>query len=297
MPIRAYSSAMEGRLFDEPDDAEAARGVPAAEAPLAVRMRPRSLDELVGQEHLLARGLGASHRGRDRASRTRRSSTGRPGPARPRWPGSSPARPTRRLRGGVGGERRQGRGAGGDRAGRASAARIGPAARSSSSTRSTASTRRSRTRCCPRSRRACVTLIGATTENPYFEVNSALLSRCQIYELHALGAGRDRGLLRRALADPERGIADPPEVDDEALELLAHRSGGDARDRARGARARGRDRPRRRRSRRPRNGRGRPSAQGGRATTARATSTTTTSRPGSRRRAARTPTRRSTTWR
>jgi putative ATPase len=74
-----------------------------------------------------------------------------------------------------------------------------------------------------------VTLIGATTENPYFEVNSALLSRAQIYELRQLESEQIRALLDRALADPERGIADPPPVDDEALDLLAARSGGDAR--------------------------------------------------------------------
>jgi putative ATPase len=74
-----------------------------------------------------------------------------------------------------------------------------------------------------------LTLIGATTENPYFEVNSALLSRCQIYELHPLEPEQVEELLRRALSDPERGIADPPEVADAALEMLAHRSGGDAR--------------------------------------------------------------------
>jgi putative ATPase len=74
-----------------------------------------------------------------------------------------------------------------------------------------------------------VTLIGATTENPYFEVNSALLSRSQIYELAPLGPPEISELVRRALADPERGIAEPPDVDDEAIELLATRSGGDAR--------------------------------------------------------------------
>ena len=52
-----------------------------------------------------------------------------------------------------------------------------------------------------------VTLVGATTENPYFEVNSALLSRCRVYELHALGDEHVLALLRRALGD-ERGIAD-----------------------------------------------------------------------------------------
>ena len=74
-----------------------------------------------------------------------------------------------------------------------------------------------------------LTLIGATTENPYFEVNSALLSRAQVYELRPLQPAQVEELLRRALADPERGIADPPEVTDEALEMLAQRSGGDAR--------------------------------------------------------------------
>jgi len=74
-----------------------------------------------------------------------------------------------------------------------------------------------------------LTLIGATTENPYFEVNSALLSRCQVYELHPLEADRVEELLRRALADPERGLAEPPPVADEALAMLAQRCGGDAR--------------------------------------------------------------------
>jgi len=74
-----------------------------------------------------------------------------------------------------------------------------------------------------------LTLIGATTENPYFEVNSALLSRCQVYELHPLGPEQVEELLRRALADPERGLADPPATEDAALAMLAHRSGGDAR--------------------------------------------------------------------
>ena len=73
-----------------------------------------------------------------------------------------------------------------------------------------------------------VTLVGATTENPYFEVNSALLSRCRVYELVRLGDEHVLMLLRRALGH-ERGLAEPPEVDDAALEFLAARSGGDAR--------------------------------------------------------------------
>ena len=70
-----------------------------------------------------------------------------------------------------------------------------------------------------------VTLIGATTENPYFEVNSALLSRTQVYELHELTAEEIESLLRRAL---ERGEC-AAEVPDDALEFLAARAGGDAR--------------------------------------------------------------------
>jgi putative ATPase len=71
-----------------------------------------------------------------------------------------------------------------------------------------------------------VTLIGATTENPYFEVNSALLSRTQVYELHALTAEDLLVLLRRAV---ERGECGGAKVGDDVLEFLAARAGGDAR--------------------------------------------------------------------
>jgi putative ATPase len=69
-----------------------------------------------------------------------------------------------------------------------------------------------------------LTLIGATTENPYFEVNSALLSRSQIYELEPLSDAELALIVRRG-AD-ELGT----EVSDEMVELIAHRSGGDARN-------------------------------------------------------------------
>ncbi|MEP6954535.1 MAG: replication-associated recombination protein A [Solirubrobacteraceae bacterium] len=68
-----------------------------------------------------------------------------------------------------------------------------------------------------------VTLIGATTENPYFEVNSALLSRTQVYELQPLTAEHVAALLRRGL------VAIGGEADDDALAFLAGRAGGDAR--------------------------------------------------------------------
>jgi putative ATPase len=73
-----------------------------------------------------------------------------------------------------------------------------------------------------------VWLVGATTENPYFEVNSALLSRGRVYELRALEESDVLKVLRRALED-ERGVPDCAPVDDDALEFLAARAGGDAR--------------------------------------------------------------------
>jgi putative ATPase len=71
-----------------------------------------------------------------------------------------------------------------------------------------------------------VTLIGATTENPYFEVNSALLSRAQVIELRALTTEDVAVLLHRALQRGECGVADVPE---DVVGFLARRSGGDAR--------------------------------------------------------------------
>jgi putative ATPase len=74
-----------------------------------------------------------------------------------------------------------------------------------------------------------VTLIGATTENPYFEVNSALLSRMRVYELDALGPTQIRTLLDRALARGECGPGIADRIAPEAVEFLAERSAGDAR--------------------------------------------------------------------
>jgi putative ATPase len=68
-----------------------------------------------------------------------------------------------------------------------------------------------------------VTLIGATTENPYYEVNSALLSRTQVYELETLGP-EDLAVVARRGAD-ELGA----DASDEIIELIARRAGGDAR--------------------------------------------------------------------
>ena len=72
-----------------------------------------------------------------------------------------------------------------------------------------------------------VTLIGATTENPYFEVNSALISRTHVYELQPLSPADIRVLLGRALAHGECGPRE--RIDADAIEFLSERSGGDAR--------------------------------------------------------------------
>jgi putative ATPase len=75
-----------------------------------------------------------------------------------------------------------------------------------------------------------IVLIGATTENPYFEVNTALLSRSAIFELKPLSAENIRELLRRAVYDTEKGMGSfHGEITDEALDFLADMANGDAR--------------------------------------------------------------------
>jgi len=78
--------------------------------------------------------------------------------------------------------------------------------------------------------RGTIRLIGATTENPSFEIISALLSRCRVYVLQPLSEERISGLLRKALEDKERGLgAMELTADDEALDLIASYSSGDCR--------------------------------------------------------------------
>jgi putative ATPase len=75
-----------------------------------------------------------------------------------------------------------------------------------------------------------IVLIGATTENPSFEVNSALLSRCRVFVLNALGEADVEKILRRALADEKRGLGSLSiSIDDETLKYLAVMANGDAR--------------------------------------------------------------------
>jgi putative ATPase len=78
--------------------------------------------------------------------------------------------------------------------------------------------------------RGTIRLIGATTENPSFEINAALLSRCRVYTLQALSEEDVVALLRRALADAEKGLGDSGiEATDEALATIAAYASGDAR--------------------------------------------------------------------
>jgi len=75
-----------------------------------------------------------------------------------------------------------------------------------------------------------VTLIGATTENPSFEVTGALLSRCRVLVLNQLSEDEITTVLRNALKDEERGLASfNAYISDELVQRIAHSSGGDAR--------------------------------------------------------------------
>ncbi|MDA7852398.1 replication-associated recombination protein A [Porticoccaceae bacterium] len=75
-----------------------------------------------------------------------------------------------------------------------------------------------------------VVFIGATTENPSFELNNALLSRCRVYVLKSLDNEQIKIVIRQALADQQSGLGERQlQLDDEALELLASAADGDAR--------------------------------------------------------------------
>lgn len=75
-----------------------------------------------------------------------------------------------------------------------------------------------------------ITLIGATTENPYFEVNGALISRSAVFELKPLEKEDIKALIKKAVYDKDKGMGSyDAEIDEDALEFLADLSGGDAR--------------------------------------------------------------------
>jgi putative ATPase len=82
----------------------------------------------------------------------------------------------------------------------------------------------------PHIEKGVIIFIGATTENPSFELNSALLSRCRVHVLDAIGVDDIASALRRALNDSERGLGELKlEVDDASLTLIASAADGDVR--------------------------------------------------------------------
>src|ERR1044072_7648038 len=205
-------AAVPDRLFgsDEERPAEAI----AADAPLAVRMRPRSLDELVGQEHILNEGSAL----RTSIEEGHPHSAILYGP-----PGAGKTTLARIAAAGADGAFEEESAVNAGRAEiRAVIAR--PRERRQANGRHTVLfldeihrfNKAQQDALLPAVEEGLLTLIGATTENHYFEVNSPLPSRCQSYELAPLEPEQVEELLRRALADPERGLADPPPGTDPA---------------------------------------------------------------------------------
>src|SRR5215210_1096156 len=214
------------RLFELDDVPRGRTGVPTSDQPLAARMRPLSLGEFVGQEHLLGRGSAlrtAIEEGRPHSMIL----YGPPGTGK-----TTLARMLARTADAVFEE---------ESAVAAGRAEVRAVLERAEHRRRTANegtiffldeihrfNKAQQDTLLPAVEEGLVVLVGATTENPYFEVNSALLSRCRIYELRPLGDEHVLALLQRALG-AERGIAGAPRVDDDALEFLAARSAGDAR--------------------------------------------------------------------
>jgi putative ATPase len=189
--------------------------------PLAARLRPRTLQEVVGQEHLLAEGSAL----RTAIEQGRPHSMILYGP-----PGSGKTTLARIVAEAAGAALEE---LSAVEAGRPEVRKVIERAEHRRKTSGEATVffldeihrfnKAQQDALLPAVEEGVVTLIGATTENPYFEVNSALLSRCQIYELRPLLASDIEVVVRRAIE------ALDAQADDEAIEFLSARAGGDAR--------------------------------------------------------------------